>query len=136
MASIKSRDTKFEIAFLELLSAQVYPKGHRYRKHYRGVTGNPDLAFVKHKLAVFLDSDFWHGRNYKKLEPRLKNEFWRTKIKRNISRDKEVNRALRNSGWTVLRLGEKQIKKDAQGTIKHIISLLERQSDHPRGSRL
>ncbi len=112
MSLVRSRDTRFELAFLRVLSAEVYPCGFRYRKHHRTIPGTPDIVFLKYRLAVFLDSDFWHGRNYAKLADRM-NQFWRRKIERNMERDRQVNRALRRDGWTVLRLGEKEVKKDA-----------------------
>lgn len=118
MSLIKSRDTAFELKFLDLLSAALYPKGYRYRKHYRGVEGKPDIAFVKQKVAVFLDSDFWHGRNHSRL-PKLKS-FWRKKIERNMERDRQVNRSLRRKGWIVLRFGAKDVEKNPARVIREI----------------
>lgn len=125
MASIGSRNTKFEMAFFKVLSAEVYPKGYRYRKHYAGATGKPDLAFVKQKVAVFLDSDFWHGRNFQRLAGRLKNAFWREKIRGNILRDRKVSRMLRQEGWTVVRLREETLSKDPLGAASRVVRLLE-----------
>lgn len=82
--------------------------------------GNPDVVFVKQKIAIFLDSDFWHGRNFDKLRPQLRSAFWQKKIARNIERDKEVNRALRRSGWTVFRFGENEIRKNPLRTIAKV----------------
>src|SRR5262249_16847884 len=79
MSLVRCRNTRFELDFLRLLSAELYPLGYRYRKHCRHLVGTPDLVFAKFKLVVFLDSDFWHGRNYDKLAPRM-NPFWRKKI--------------------------------------------------------
>src|SRR6266852_1724733 len=89
MALVRSRNTRFELAFLRLLSAEIYPLGFRYRKHCRRFVGTPDIAFVKLKVAVFLDSDFWHGRNYDRLADRM-NVFWRQKIERNMQSDRQV----------------------------------------------
>jgi DNA mismatch endonuclease, patch repair protein len=110
MSLVRCRNTRFELTFLQVLSAELYPFGFRYRKHHRPVCGTPDVVFVKYKLAIFLDSDFWHGRNYDKMAPRM-NSFWRGKIERNMERDRQVNRQLRREGWTVLRFGEKEVKK-------------------------
>src|SRR5581483_3530711 len=104
MAAVRGRNTRFELTMMRALSAELYPIGYRYRKHYRRLRGTPDLAFVGHRLAVFLDSDFWHGRNYPKLKPRM-NAFWRAKIEQNMKRDRSVDRALRRQGWSVLRFG-------------------------------
>jgi DNA mismatch endonuclease Vsr len=125
MSLVRGRNTRFELTLLRLLSAEVYPLGYRYRKHWRRVFGTPDIIFVRHKLVVFLDSDFWHGRNYDRLKGGM-NLFWRTKIERNIERDREVNRRLRREGWKVLRFGEKQIKTRPLSVVKRIRTELER----------
>ncbi len=120
MSLIKSRDTSFELNFLKVLSAEIYPKGYRYRKHYKSIIGKPDIVFPGHKLAVFLDSDFWHGRDFKNLKPQLKNQFWLSKIAKNIKRDKKVNRTLRSEGWKVLRLREREIRKSPYVAVRRI----------------
>lgn len=110
MALVRSRNTNFELTFLRLVSAELYPLGYRYRKHCRRVFGTPDIVFHRFKLAVFIDSDFWHGRNYELLADRM-SPLWRKKIKRNMERDRQVARTLRRRGWSVLRFGERQIKR-------------------------
>jgi DNA mismatch endonuclease (patch repair protein) len=120
MSLIKSRNTNFETSFLSILSAEIYPQGYRYRKHYSKAIGKPDVVFVKQKIAVFLDSDFWHGRDFKNLKPQLRSKFWLKKITRNMRRDKEVNRALRNAGWQVLRFGEKELKRNPRRAVRRI----------------
>ena len=120
MSSIKSRNTHFETSFFKILSAQIYPKGYRYRKHYSKIIGKPDVAFVKQKIAIFLDSDFWHGRNFLKLKPQLRTKFWLDKITQNMHRDKKVNRTLRKTGWRVMRFGEAELKKNPHAAVKQI----------------
>jgi len=110
MSLVRCRDTAFERSFLRILSAELYPLGYRYRKHCRAVTGTPDVVFHRYRTAIFLDSDFWHGRNYDPRSSRM-SPFWRSKIERNIARDIQVNRTLRRDGWTVLRFGEKDLKR-------------------------
>src|SRR5690242_13024392 len=124
MSLVRGRNTRFELDLLRVLSAQLYPLGFRYRKHHRCVLGTPDIVFVKHRVVVFLDSDFWHGRNYPRLKNRM-NPFWRAKIERNMERDREVNRGLRRNGWRVLRFGEKQIKVRPLSVVERIKSELE-----------
>ncbi len=58
MRNIKSKDTKVEL----ILRKALWNKGHRYRKNYTKVKGKPDICFPKIKLALFCDSDFWHGK--------------------------------------------------------------------------
>jgi DNA mismatch endonuclease (patch repair protein) len=119
MALVRGRNTRFELAFLSLVSAELYPLGYRYRKHCRHVFGTPDIVFAKFKLAVFIDSDFWHGRNYRQLSARM-TPFWRAKIERNMERDRQVTRKLRSKGWSVLRFGAKEIKKRPFSAIQRI----------------
>jgi DNA mismatch endonuclease, patch repair protein len=127
MALVRSRNTVFELAFLRLLSADLYPLGYRYRKHCRYVAGTPDVVFAKSKVAVFIDSDFWHGRNYARLADRM-TPFWRAKIGRNMERDRQINRKLRRGGWSVLRVGETEIKKRPAAAIERIRRKLEQRS--------
>jgi DNA mismatch endonuclease (patch repair protein) len=127
MSLVRGQNTRFELQFLRVLSAELYPRGYRYRKHHRPTYGTPDIVFVRYRIAIFLDSDFWHGRNYERLAPKM-NRFWRTKIERNMERDIEVNRKLRRDGWKVLRFGEIDIKKRPDIAVRKIAaSLLSRQ---------
>ena len=130
MSRIKSRNTNLEVNFLRILSARLYPKGFRYRKHYNKVLGRPDIVFVREKIAVFLDGDFWHGFDLKrgKMPPR---KYWLPKIRKNVERDKKVNATLRKIGWKVLRFWEHEIKKNPQAAIKSIeFSIEESRSFH------
>jgi DNA mismatch endonuclease (patch repair protein) len=115
MSAIKSEDTKPEL----LLGSAMWRLGLRYRKHYK-IKGKPDFVFIKAKIAVFCDGDFWHGHNWKirglsSLEEELAsyNDFWRKKIMRNIERDKEVTDFLKSEGWTVIRFWESEVKVSA-----------------------
>lgn len=119
MALVRSRNTKFELRFFRLVSAELYPLGYRYRKHCRHVFGTPDIVFAKFRIAIFVDSDFWHGRNYGQLAARM-TPFWRAKIERNIERDRQVTRKLRRQGWSVLRLGETDTRKRPAMAIARI----------------
>jgi DNA mismatch endonuclease Vsr len=123
MGRVRCSNTAFEQCFLRVLSAEVYPLGYRYRKHYRRAFGTPDVAFVKQRIAVFLDSDFWHGRSYDPRTSRM-SPFWKQKIERNIARDREVNRELRRSGWRVLRFGQTTLTKKPEAAARRVLSAL------------
>jgi DNA mismatch endonuclease (patch repair protein) len=129
MAAVRGRNTRFELNIMRALSAELYPLGYRYRKHYRRLRGTPDIVFVGYRIAVFIDSDFWHGRNYHRLKSRM-NGFWRAKIERNMERDRQVDRALRHEGWAVLRFGEAQIKTRPQSVVRKVRSKLEARKPH------
>lgn len=113
MKQVKSKDSEIEL----LLRKELWRRGIRYRKNVRKIYGNPDIVFIGLKVAVFCDSEFWHGYNWDERKGDFKShqEFWIPKIERNMERDKEVNQVLTDSGWTVLRFWGKEIKKE---TIK------------------
>lgn len=110
MKAVKSKDSKIEL----LLRKKLWHRGHRYRKHYSKIPGKPDIVFIGKKIAVFCDSEFWHGKDWeeKKHEIKSNKDFWYSKIERNIERDKEVNKELKSMGWTVLRFWGGEIKKE------------------------
>lgn len=110
MKQIKNKDSKIEV----LLRKELWKRGLRYRKNTNKVFGHPDIVFIGKKIAVFCDSEFWHGFNWeeKKKEIKSNKEFWIKKIERNMRRDIEVNIRLNEDGWTVLRFWGKDIKKD------------------------
>jgi len=116
MSKIKSKNTSLEINFRKLL----WKHGLRgYRVHYN-LPGKPDIVFVSKRIAIFLDGDFWHGYNWKKLGKIPPKQYWQKKIQKNIDRDKKYNRILRSDGWTVLRFWEHEIKDDPEKCIKKI----------------
>lgn len=120
MKRIKCKDTAIELA----LRKALWERGHRYRKNYKGLPGHPDIVFTKYKIAIFCDGEFFHGKNWEEMKVSVQksnnSEYWIRKISRNIERDEEVNKQLRNLGWSVLRFWGQDIKKDLNGCIKTI----------------
>lgn len=118
MKQIKSKDSKIEIA----LRKELWSRGLRYQKNSKKVFGKPDIVFIGKKVAVFCDSEFWHGFDWKnkKKEFKTNQDFWIPKIERNIARDNAVNETLKNAGWTVLRYWGKDIKTNLQGCADEI----------------
>lgn len=110
MKAVKNKDSEIEI----LLRRELWSRGLRYRKNVKTVYGKPDIAFIGKKIAVFCDSEFWHGYAWEIAQDEFQSrrDFWIPKIERNIQRDKEVNEKLRNDGWIVLRFWGREIKKD------------------------
>ncbi len=118
MQAIKSKGSKLET----MLAKELWKRGFRYRKNDKRVFGVPDLTFFKHKIAVFVDSEFWHGKDWdrKKFDHKSNINFWHQKIQRNIARDKEVNSFLEKNGWITLRFWGKEIQKELLTCIKKI----------------
>lgn len=110
MRRVKNKDSAIEIA----LRKELWSRGLRYRKNVKTIYGKPDIAFIGKKIAVFCDSEFWHGYAWEtaKDEFKTRRDFWIPKIERNMQRDKEVNEKLRSEGWIVLRFWGKEIKRD------------------------
>ena len=109
MQAVKATGSKIEVA----LAKALFARGHRYRKNDKNVFGKPDLTFKKFKLAIFVDSEFWHGKDWatRKQDHKSNQDFSHAKIERNIHRDKEVSQTLKKDGWKVLRFWGKQIEK-------------------------
>ena len=118
MQAIKSKDTTIELA----LRKALWSKGIRYRKNCKALIGKPDVAITKYKIAVFCDSEYWHGYDWENQNQKIKSnrDYWIPKIERNIERDKEVTAALEQEGWTVIRFWERQIRKELDACVTQI----------------
>ena len=112
MQAVKNKDSQIEL----LLRKELWKRGLRYQKNRTDVFGKPDIVFKGKKIAVFCDSEFWHGYNWEERKKDFKShqEFWIPKIERNMERDIEVTNKLKSEGWTVLRFWGKEIKKETE----------------------
>ncbi len=120
MSAIKSKDTSIEVR----LRKALWHKGYRYRKNYKGLPGTPDIVLTRYKIAIFCDSEFFHGKDWDELRLRLENgsnsSYWVKKISRNIERDSRNDRSLKAVDWTVLRFWGKDIMKHTDECIRTI----------------
>ncbi len=120
MQNIKSKDTEIEI----LLRHELWRRGYRYRKNDKTLPGTPDIVMPKYNIVIFCDGEFFHGKDWEVLRPKLmksnNSDYWISKISRNIDHDNEVNKALLFMGWTVIRFWGNDIKKDIEGCVKVI----------------
>lgn len=120
MSRIRKKDTSIELK----LRRALWEKGYRYRKNYSKLPGSPDIALTKYKIAIFCDSEFFHGKDWEVLKPKLENgnnpEYWVNKIDRNMKRDREKDQALLFLGWTVIHFWGKEILNNVSECIKAI----------------
>lgn len=129
MQNIRGKDTKAEI----VLRKALWHKGYRYRKNYKILPGKPDIVLTKHKLCIFVDSEFFHGKGFEsdykstkyhslreQLEKSNNSEFWLKKIQRNMERDREVDAELHGLGWNVLHFWSKDVLKNPDDCVRLI----------------
>ena len=127
MSAVKSKDTEPEL----MLRKALWHTGLRYRKNYKQLPGKPDVVFLRKKVAIFCDGDFWHGHNWairglKSLDEELNgySDFWRTKILKNIERDEKNNRLLMEMGWTVIRFWESEIRSKLDECVQRVVDII------------
>ena len=124
MSRIRSKDTTIEVK----LRKALWHSGIRYRKNYSKLPGTPDIAITKHKIAIFCDGDFWHGKDWEKKKSSIKSnrEYWIKKIERNITRDNETGANLTNSEWIVVRFWGSAILEDVDGCVEEVKDIIFR----------
>lgn len=120
MKNIKSKDTSIE----KRLRKALWNRGYRYRKNFKELPGKPDIVLTQYKIAVFCDSEFFHGKDWNELKVRIENgnnpEYWNKKILKNMERDERVNRELEYLGWKVIRFWGKEILKNTEKCVDAI----------------
>ena len=131
MQAIRSKDTTIELRMRRAL----WERGVRYRKNYKKLIGKPDIAITKYKIAVFCDSDYWHGYDWENRNQRIKSnrDYWVPKIERNMERDREVTAALQDEGWLVLRFWEWQIRKQLDECVEAVLQSIEARKQASKG---
>ena len=120
MRHIRSKDTSIEVK----LRKELWHKGYRYRKNYKELPGSPDIVLTKYKIAIFCDSEFFHGKDWEVLKARLAKgsnpDYWIKKIERNRDRDMENDKKLLFLGWTVIHFWGKDILRNTDECIRVI----------------
>ncbi len=122
MSKIRSKETKPEVAFRKML----WHNGIRYRKNVKKLPGSPDIVLGKHKLIVFIDGEFWHGFHWEQKKDKIKSNraFWIPKIERNMQRDRQNNKKLKEMGYTVLRFWANDIKKHPEICLQQVLGFV------------
>lgn len=120
MSSVRSKDTRPE----RIIRSKLHNKGLRFRKHRTDLPGKPDAAFIKEKIAIFIDGDFWHGYNFKEWKNELP-DFWKNKITKNIERDIKNRKELIQMGWRVLQLWEHDVESKPDKIVDDIYQCIK-----------
>ena len=124
MKAIRGKNTGIERKLRHALTE----KGIRYQLYSSKVFGHPDIVLLKERIAIFADSEFWHGYRFEENEAKIatNRDYWIPKIRRNIERDEEVNDALHKEGWLILRFWGFEIEKELDRVISEILSAIEK----------
>lgn len=130
MSAIRSSENQADVQ----LRRALHRRGLRFRKYCSSIIGKPDIVFPTHRVAVFVDGDFWHARvllehGERALCARLAHrnlDYWLPKFRRRIERDREVSVALREDGWRVLRIWESDVLMDVESAANKVSRLLKR----------
>ena len=124
MSRIRGKDTSIELA----LRKALWAKGYRYRKNYKLLPGSPDIVLIKYRIAIFCDSEFFHGKDWQILMPKLQKgknpNYWISKIERNMERDQEKDKTLLFEGWTVIHFWGQDILKNTDECIRVIEEMI------------
>lgn len=120
MSQIRSENTKPEKVMFSLLKQS----GYNFKRHYN-ILGKPDIVFSEYKLAVFINGEFWHGKDYKSIKNNLP-KFWIKKIGQNIKRDKFIQNKLHKDGWHIINFWGKNIVRNPEKSINRLIRYLDK----------
>ena len=118
MSKVKPKRNKVETK----LAKALWHKGYRYRLNYKKLPGSPDIVITKYYIAIFVDGEFWHGKDFEEKQNKLKNnrEYWIEKIKENINRDKTNDELLRKQGWIAIHFWSKDVEKNIDDCVREI----------------
>lgn len=121
MAAIRAKDTKPELALRQALR-RAGATG--YRLHRKDLPGRPDVAFIRWKVAVFVDGVFWHGHPDHWDPQKAASDYWRLKIARNLERDRAADTALAELGWRVVRFWDLDVRDRQEECVQEVLSAL------------
>jgi DNA mismatch endonuclease (patch repair protein) len=117
----RRHDTPIELA----LRSELFRRGLRYNVHRRPLPGlrrEADIVFPRVRLAVFVDSCWWHGCPAHRTLPHANREWWETKLRSNQARDLDTNERLEAAGWTVIRVWEHEDMSAAAALISQVVA--------------
>lgn len=82
----------------------------------------PDIVFTRRRVAVFVDSCFWHCCPDHGHMPSTNAGYWEPKLARNRQRDREQTDALQQAGWLVARVWEHEPPVSAANRIAQVLA--------------
>lgn len=111
------------------LAKALWHRGYRYRLNYAALPGKPDIALTKYEIAIFVDGEFWHGKDFDKRKNDIKHnkEYWILKIEDNIKRDLKNDELLKQKGWIVLHFWSRDVENHLEGCVKVVEEFVEYQ---------
>lgn len=122
MSHIRGKDTSIEVT----LRKALWHRGIRYRKNYKALPGTPDIALTKYKIAIFCDSEFFHGYNWEIKKQKLgqNREYWIKKIERNMARDRETDFKLIAMDWIPMHFWGQEIQRHTAECVEAVEDLI------------
>ena len=122
MKALSHKKSKVE----SILAKSLWCKGYRYRLNYKDLPGTPDIALTKYKIAIFVDGEFWHGKDFEKTKEKLKNnkDYWIEKIEENIQRDIRNDNLLRQMEWIPLHFWSREVIQYTELCIEEILETI------------
>ena len=123
MKAMSHKKSKVE----SILAKALWHKGYRYRLNYKKLPGTPDIVIPKFRIAVFVDGEFWHGKDFDFNKTRLKNnkDYWIEKIQENIERDIRNDMKLRQMEWIPIHFWSNDVKKYSDYCIEVIETFID-----------
>lgn len=123
MAHVKTKKNSAEV----MLAKSLWHRGYRYRLNYKALPGFPDIALTKYRIAIFIDGEFWHGKDFEQRKTKLKNnkDYWIEKIQENIDRDLRNDKLLRQMDWYPIHFWSNDVIKYCNQCIDEIIYTIE-----------
>ena len=123
MSHVKTKRNSAEI----MIAKSLWHRGYRYRLNYKALPGSPDIALAKYRIAIFIDGEFWHGKDFEQRKTKLKNnkDYWIEKIQENIDRDLKNDKLLRQMEWYPIHFWSNDVIKYCNQCVEEVICLID-----------
>lgn len=123
MSHVKTKRNSAEI----MIAKSLWHRGYRYRLNYKALPGSPDIALAKYRIAIFIDGEFWHGKDFEQRKTELKNnkDYWIEKIQENIDRDLKNDKLLRQMEWYPIHFWSNDVIKYCNQCVEEVICLID-----------